>query len=320
MHWHRKVNPVRGLDNYGETNVPSGLSNVIAIAAGYEHSIALKADGTVTVWGSNDYGQTNVPADLSNVVAVAGSYFDTICLKSDGTVLVWGDNSYDQTNVPAGLSNVVAVSAGFYDNMALKCDGTVVAWGGGPSSVTNVPSDLTNAVAIDCSMSFSVEHSLALRNDGTVTTWGYTQAPVPSGLTNVFAIAAGGVQEADPAVSRDLALQTDGSLVGWGGTTNLPTNLSNIIAIASGEFHQVALIGKGLPNQSALMTNTFWSGTNFSVQIPTQSGRVYALQYKNYLSDSNWTALPLVAGNGGMITLQDCSNTNNQRFYRVERW
>jgi len=34
----------------------TGLSNVLAIAAGWAHSAALKSDGTVVVWGSIPYG------------------------------------------------------------------------------------------------------------------------------------------------------------------------------------------------------------------------------------------------------------------------
>jgi alpha-tubulin suppressor-like RCC1 family protein len=39
----------------------------VAIAAGNTHSLALKADGTVVVWGDNSYGQLNVPAGLSGI-------------------------------------------------------------------------------------------------------------------------------------------------------------------------------------------------------------------------------------------------------------
>ncbi len=35
----------------GQCNVPSGLSGVTAISAGYAHSLALKRDGTVVAWG-----------------------------------------------------------------------------------------------------------------------------------------------------------------------------------------------------------------------------------------------------------------------------
>lgn len=51
--------------------MPAGLTNVIAIAAGWSHSLALRRDGTVIGWGDNTYGQTNVPAALTNVVALA---------------------------------------------------------------------------------------------------------------------------------------------------------------------------------------------------------------------------------------------------------
>ena len=58
-------------------------------------------------WGNNSCGQTNVPGGLSNVVAVAGGFYHSLALKSDGTVVAWGDNSYGQTNIPAGLANAV---------------------------------------------------------------------------------------------------------------------------------------------------------------------------------------------------------------------
>ena len=69
--------------------------------------MALLADGTVVVWGDNTYGQTNVPAGLSNVVAIAAGFYHCLALRNDGTVTAWGNNTYGQTNVPAGLANVV---------------------------------------------------------------------------------------------------------------------------------------------------------------------------------------------------------------------
>ncbi len=49
----------------------SGTGAPLAVAGGYEHSLALKMDGTVAAWGDNFYGQTNIPVGLSNVVAIA---------------------------------------------------------------------------------------------------------------------------------------------------------------------------------------------------------------------------------------------------------
>ena len=47
------------------------LTNVMAIAAGAGHSLALRRDGTIVSWGVNDPILT-VPEGLSNVIAIAG--------------------------------------------------------------------------------------------------------------------------------------------------------------------------------------------------------------------------------------------------------
>ena len=81
--------------------------------------MALRADGTVVVWGDNGFGQTNVPPGLSNVVAIAAGFYHCLALRNDGSVVAWGWNNNGQTNVPAGLSNVVAIAAGGYQSLAL---------------------------------------------------------------------------------------------------------------------------------------------------------------------------------------------------------
>jgi uncharacterized repeat protein (TIGR01451 family) len=63
------------------------------------------------------------------------------------------------------------------------------------------------------------------------------------------------------------------------------------------------------------------SATGGSVVISLQSatGRTYTLEYKNLLSDSNWTPiLPALPGTGGSVSLQDTNAaTLPARFYRV---
>lgn len=137
-----------GNNYYGETNVPVGLTNVVAIAAGYGSGAALKSNGTVVAWGYNNYGQTNVPSGLSNVVAISEGIYNMMALKANGTVVAWGDNTYGETNVPVGLTNVVAIAAGFSDMVALKNDGTVVVWGDNSSGQTNIPIGLSEVTGI----------------------------------------------------------------------------------------------------------------------------------------------------------------------------
>jgi hypothetical protein len=271
-----------GSDVYGQADVPAGLSNVVAIAAGDFHSLALKGDGTVMAWGAGQtntgvnpqYGQSIIPSGLSNVASVARGYFHSLALEANGTIVAWGAGTtnagvspnFGQAIVPAALSNVVAIAGGAYHSLALEANGTVVAWGAGttnPGLSPNfgqaiVPSGLSNVVAI----ASGLYHSLALEANGTVVAWGagtinsgitpnFGQAIVPTALSNVVAISAG--------IYHSLALKADGTVVIWGaGTTNtgttpnlgqavVPAGVTNVIALAGGGFHTLVLEGNGSP-------------------------------------------------------------------------
>ena len=191
------------------------------VAAGGNHSLALKSDGTVVAWGDNGYGQSTVPAGLSGVISVSGGFIHSLARKSDGTVVAWGDNSYGQSTVPAGLSSVVAISAGYGHSLVLKSDGTVVAWGDNSSGETTIPAGLSGVTAIAAGL----YHSVALKNDGTVVAWGnnvYGQSTVPAGLSGVTAVSGGG--------THSLALKSDGTVVAWGyngyGQSTVPAGLN----------------------------------------------------------------------------------------------
>jgi alpha-tubulin suppressor-like RCC1 family protein len=236
-----------GANDQSQTTMPSNLSSVVAIDAGMDMTLTLKADGTVVAWGTNPLASgAMVPVGLSNVVAVSTGGYHSLALKSDGTVTAWGYNSNNQTSVPVGLSNVVAVSAGRNHSLALKSDGTVAAWGANDSGQCTLPVGLTGVVAI----SAGADNSLALKSDGTVVAWGnnsYDMSTVPTGLVNVVAIAAGN--------RHSVALKSDGTVVSWGKETvfdpvgqeiNLvPSNLTNVVAISAGHDETTALKSDG---------------------------------------------------------------------------
>ena len=232
-----------GDNSYGQTTVPGGLANVTAIAAGGHHALVLKSDGTMAAWGWNNWSQATVPHGLASVVAIAAGDSHSLALLGNGTVVAWGLDNVGQVDVPAGLSNVVAIGAGYAHSMALKSDGTVVAWGNNADGETNVPAGLSNVVAIAC----GGYHNLALKGNGTVVAWGLDnngQVDVPGGLSNVVAIACGGY--------HSLALKGNGTVAAWGnngyGQTTVPAGVTNVVAIAGGYYHSLALRNAAIPS------------------------------------------------------------------------
>ncbi|MEZ4868830.1 MAG: Ig-like domain-containing protein [Caldilineaceae bacterium] len=276
-----------GYNSDGQATPPAGLSDVTAIAAGAYHNLALKSDGTVVAWGSNSHGQATPPVDLSDVVAIAAGLQHSLAVKGGGTVVGWGNNDYGQATPPAGLDNVVAVAAGNYFSVALKGDGTVVAWGSSTYGEATPPVGLSNVVAIDS----GAYHTLARKLDGTVVAWGSNfsgEGALPAGLGNVAAVAAGSY--------HSLALKFDGTVVGWGdnsfGEATPPAGLSNVVAIDAGESHSLALQCTAPANQPPVVTADNASVTVQQGQTASNTGTV---------SDPDGNFVTLSASSGTVV-------------------
>ncbi len=181
-----------GANTYGQTAVPASATNVTAIAAGYCHSLALRADGTAIGWGYDIYNQATIPASATNVTAIAAGMFHSLALRANGTVVGWGYDPYNQATIPASATNVTAIAAGYYHSIALRADGTVIGWGANYYGQATIPASATNVVAIAAGVSFS----LLLRNDGTILAWGHggiggQQINVPAGLSGIDLLGVG---------------------------------------------------------------------------------------------------------------------------------
>lgn len=60
-----------GNNTFGQSTPPADLGPVQRVFVGGYCTAALRTDGTVRIWGRNDYGQANLPAGLSGVTAIA---------------------------------------------------------------------------------------------------------------------------------------------------------------------------------------------------------------------------------------------------------
>lgn len=219
----------------GPLTIPAVATNAIAIAARYEHSLALLANGKVVDW-SNTTGQSFVPESVTNAKAISAGYGGhSLALLSNSNVVAWGNNSSGQTNVPASVTNAIAIASGVAHSLALLSNGEVVTWG-----EQNVQSGPIGAVAI----SSGWRHSLALLSDGRVVAWGDNgngQTSVPGSVMNAVAISAG--------QNHSLALLANGRVVAWGcntyGQTNVPAAITNAISILALNDVSLALTADG---------------------------------------------------------------------------
>ncbi|WP_278277590.1 RCC1 domain-containing protein [Anaeromicrobium sediminis] len=205
--------PGQDMNTPVQVSESTGLSNVIAIAAGGFHSLAIDCSGQPWAWGRNWFGQ------LGNGTSGPGVISSTPVQVS-------------------GLSNVIAISAGSAHSLAIDCSGQPWAWGrnnngqlgNNTTTDSNTPvqvSGLTDVVAISAgggrnSVDDPFGHSLAIDSAGQAWAWGLnnwgqlgdgsnSDSDIPvqvSGLTDVIAISAGG--------GHSLAIDSNGRVWAWG--------------------------------------------------------------------------------------------------------
>ncbi len=195
----------------GQRNIPEINQDVIAISAGFGHSMALLADSTVVVWGSNSHGQKDVPDSLVGVSMISAGEIHSLALLDSGKIVAWGDNSFGQLDVSDTLE-AMFIDAGHFHNLAILSDSTVIAWGKNDFGQTNVPV-ITEKIIDVAAGEF---HSVALSETGNVYAWGdntlFGQLNIPSSIQgNVINIEAGN--------HHTIALLRDSTLAIWGNST-----------------------------------------------------------------------------------------------------
>jgi alpha-tubulin suppressor-like RCC1 family protein len=95
----------QGNQTYRSSPVQVGaLTNWLSLTAGYDHTMAIKTDGTLWAWGRNQAGQLGLGVSSST-------------------------DSFSSPIQVGALTNWQSVSAGWYHNLALKTDSTLWTWG-----------------------------------------------------------------------------------------------------------------------------------------------------------------------------------------------
>lgn len=205
--------------------VNPSVTNIVAAAVGFGHTLVLDKDGVVKAWGTNDVGQVGVVGDgtaadfqvtpvvvaglPNDIVKILGGSAHSLALTASGDVWAWGRNEYgnlatgalDEDRHPtptkvANLADVVDIANGRDHILAVKADGSVVSWGLGASGQLGY-GDAVNGDFISDQTS-----------PRAVTTTGDGQTPI-GGIATVFANG-----------NTSFALGRDGKLWGWGEDGN----------------------------------------------------------------------------------------------------
>jgi alpha-tubulin suppressor-like RCC1 family protein len=332
------------------TNLPEQIvtSNVTAVAAGYDHSLFLKSDGSLWGMGRNDSGQLgdgtynpfiNQPEQIvaSNVMAIAAGYDHSLFLKSDGSLWAMGlnfrgalgDGTYNNTNLPEQIvaSNVMAIAAGGGHSLFLKSDGSLWAmgWnqygqlGDGTFNNTNRPEQIvaSNVTAI----AGGGFHSLFLKSDGSLCAmgWNYygqlgdgTYGPYGSGTNQPERIVAGNVTAIAAGEEHSLFLKSDGSLwaMGWNQYGQLGDGTYN-------NTNQPEQIVAGPPGYNQISIQLL-SGGDVSLSFVGIAGANYALDNTFSLSPANWVPQATnPAGVGGVLVFTNTPDPTTNNFWRI---
>lgn len=159
--WGRNEQGQLGIGSVGPgISVPAAVPNLVgvtALAAGNDHTCALREDGSVWCWGWNRFGQigvsvigekafslTAVPIrELRDVISVQAGGNHSCALMRSGIVRCWGDNYNGQLGVFAengatfdslgrdivGLDSAIQIATGGAHTCALQQRGNVRCWG-----------------------------------------------------------------------------------------------------------------------------------------------------------------------------------------------
>lgn len=257
-----------GSNNYGQLGdstishrsslvqtISGNATTWVQVASGDFHTVALKSDSSLWLWGYNSSGQlgnssttnrsspTQVYGGSTGWRQITAGQQNTMGIKVDGTLWGWGFNGSGQlgdsssTNrsspvqIYGGGNTWKFVFTGFAHSAATKTDGTLWLWGNnaygqlGDSTLTNRSSPVqtitggTNWKYV----SAGANSTAAIKADNTLWSWGYNAYGQLGDNTITYRSSpvqtiAGGTnwRQVSCGYRFVLAIKTDGTLWSWG--------------------------------------------------------------------------------------------------------
>ena len=211
-----------------------------SVGAGYYHTLAIKTNLTLWVWGANESGQLGLgdtdqdrysPVQVGTEsvwIMVIGGSNHSIALKTNNTLLSWGgnwdgqlglgDSNYLDRYSPAQVGTAsdwsIASSAGLH-NIALKTNYSIWAWGYngynqlglGDTINRNTPT-MIGTSSDWLKIAAGSYHTIALKSNGTIWAWG---------MNNTGQL--GVCDYVDRITPTQITTETDWSMIAAGGTS-----------------------------------------------------------------------------------------------------
>ena len=190
------------------------------ISAGWEHTMVVRADGSLWGWGVNTNGQLGnnstanqtIPVQIgtgTNWAYVSVGHNHSVALRKDGTLWAWGNQANGRLgNNETSGNQLTPVQIGTYDDWV--------------------------------QISVGMDHTMAIRENGTLWGWGNPQhgrignnpVPIPmaAGTVATPVQIPGTWDRVWAGPSHTMARRSDGSLMGWGhgGGGRLGTGNANM--------------------------------------------------------------------------------------------
>lgn len=181
------------------TQTSAAGANWKSVALGYDHTVGIKTDGTIWLWGNNEYGKlgygsgsvsspTQTVGTATTWKSAACGWRHTAAIKTDGTLWTWGFNTagqlgdgtsttrYSPVQTSAGGTTWKQAAGAWYATMAIKTDGTLWTWGQGTTAAGGVggvnPGQSGDGGTNWKFISGGYYQGTGVKTDGTLWFWG----------------------------------------------------------------------------------------------------------------------------------------------------